>query len=90
MEIVPGTGEIQVKARFGDVQLHLEWAAPTPAVGVGQDRGNSGIFFMGLYELQILDSFRADTYTDGQAGAIYGQYPPLLNAARRHRGLAGV
>ena len=49
---------------------------------MGQDRGNSGIFFMGLYELQILDSFRADTYTDGQAAAIYGQYPPLLNAAR--------
>jgi N-acetylglucosamine malate deacetylase 1 len=82
MEIVPGAGEIQTKGRFGDVQLHLEWASPAPPAGEGQDRGNSGIFFMGLYELQILDSFRADTYTDGQVAAIYGQYPPLLNAAR--------
>ena len=82
MEIVPGAGEIQTKGRFGDVQLHIEWAAPAPPAGKGQDRGNSGIFFMGLYELQILDSYRADTYTDGQTAAIYGQYPPLLNAAR--------
>jgi N-acetylglucosamine malate deacetylase 1 len=82
MEIVPGSGEMQTKAAFGDVQLHLEWAAPAPPVGKGQDRGNSGIFFMGLYELQILDSYRADTYTDGQVAAIYGQYPPLFNASR--------
>jgi N-acetylglucosamine malate deacetylase 1 len=82
MEIVPGAGEIQTKGRFGDVQLHIEWAAPAPPAGDGQDRGNSGIFFMGLYELQILDSYLADTYPDGQAAAIYGQYPPLFNAAR--------
>ncbi len=82
MEIVPGAGEIQTKGRFGDVQLHIEWAAPAPPQGMGQDRGNSGVFFMGLYELQILDSYFADTYTDGQAAAIYGQYPPLFNAAR--------
>ncbi len=82
MVIVPGAGEIQTKGRFGDVQLHIEWAAPTPPSGEGQDRGNSGIFFMGLYELQILDSYHANTYTDGQAAAIYGQYPPLFNAAR--------
>ncbi len=82
MEIVPGAGEIQTKGRFGDVQLHIEWAAPAPPDGKGQDRGNTGIFFMGRYELQILDSYRADTYTDGQAASIYGQYPPLLNATR--------
>jgi LmbE family N-acetylglucosaminyl deacetylase len=82
MEIVPGTGEIETKASFRDVQLHLEWAAPAPPTGKGQDRGNSGIFFMGLYELQVLDSYNADTYTDGQGAAIYGQYPPLFNASR--------
>jgi N-acetylglucosamine malate deacetylase 1 len=82
MEIVPGSGEIQTKDSFGDVQLHVEWAAPDPPNGKGQDRGNSGIFFMGRYELQVLDSYRADTYTDGQVAAIYGQYPPLFNVSR--------
>jgi hypothetical protein len=82
MEVAPGTGPIQTKSQFGDVQLHVEWAAPNPAVGKGQDRGNSGIFLMGVYELQVLDSYRADTYADGQAGAIYGQFPPLSNASR--------
>ena len=81
-EVAPGTGPIQTKAQFGDVQLHVEWASPSPAAGKGQDRGNSGIFLMGLYELQVLDSYRADTYADGQAGAIYGQFPPLSNASR--------
>ena len=82
LEVAPGTGPIQTKMKFGDVQLHVEWASPNPPVGKGQDRGNSGIFLMGLYELQVLDSYRADTYTDGQAGAIYGQFPPLSNASR--------
>ena len=82
MEVAPGTGPIQTKGKFGDVQLHVEWAAPTPATGTGQGRGNSGIFLMGLYELQVIDSYQADTYADGQAGAIYGQYPPLANASR--------
>jgi Domain of Unknown Function (DUF1080) len=82
MEVAPGTGPIQTKGKFGDVQLHVEWASPKPAVGKGQDRGNSGIFLMGLYELQVIDSYQADTYADGQAGAIYGQYPPLANASR--------
>jgi hypothetical protein len=82
MEVAPGTGPIQTKSQFGDVQLHVEWASPNPAVGKGQDRGNSGIFLMGVYELQVLDSYRADTYADGQAGAIYGQFPPLSNASR--------
>ena len=82
LEIAPGTGPIESKGKFGDVQLHVEWSAPNPPGGKGQDRGNSGIFLMGLYELQVLDSYRADTYADGQAGAIYGQYPPLFNASR--------
>ena len=82
LETVPGTGPIQTKDKFGDVQLHVEWAAPDPPQGSGQDRGNSGVFLMGQFEVQVLDSYKADTYADGQAGAIYGQYPPLFNASR--------
>jgi hypothetical protein len=82
MEVVPGAGAIHTKEQFGDVQLHVEWASPNPPAGKGQDRGNSGIFLMGHYELQVLDSYQADTYADGQAGAIYGQFPPLFNASR--------
>jgi hypothetical protein len=82
MEVAPGTGPIETKGKFGDVQLHVEWASPSPPVGKGQDRGNSGIFLMGLFELQVIDSYQADTYADGQAGALYGQYPPLANASR--------
>ncbi|MEJ7636733.1 MAG: family 16 glycoside hydrolase [Singulisphaera sp.] len=70
------------EGKFGDIQLHVEWAAPNPSDGKGQDRGNSGIFLMGEFELQVLDSYKAETYADGQAGAIYGQYPPLFNASR--------
>jgi hypothetical protein len=81
-ETAPGAGPIETKGKFGDIQLHVEWAAPDPPTGVGQDRGNSGLFLMGQFEIQVLDSYRADTYADGQAGAIYGQYPPLFNAAR--------
>ena len=81
-EVAPGTGPIETRAKFGDVQLHVEWASPNPPGGKGQDRGNSGIFLMGEFELQVLDSYRADTYADGQAGAIYGQFPPLANATR--------
>lgn len=80
MEAVPDSGYVRTAAVFGDVQLHLEWAAPTPASGSGQKRGNSGVFLMGLYEVQVLDSYDNDTYADGQAAAIYGQYPPLVNA----------
>lgn len=83
MQAVPGRGPIQSKEEFGDVQLHVEWAAPTPPNGVSQDRGNSGVMLMGgRYEIQVLDSYQAETYADGQAGAIYGQYPPLFNATR--------
>lgn len=81
---VPGSGTLQTKASFGDVQLHIEWASPSPAKGTGQDRGNSGVFFSdGRYEVQILDSRDNATYADGQAAALYGQFPPLVNASRR-------
>ena len=78
--VEPGTGGIQTKEGFGDVQLHVEWSAPEPPVGDDQDRGNSGVFLMGRYEVQILDTYQNQTYPDGQAAAIYGQYPPLVNA----------
>lgn len=82
METSPGTGALETKASFGDLQLHIEWAAPSPPVGVGQDRGNSGVFLMGQFEIQVLDSYQANTYADGQAGAIYGEFPPSFNASR--------
>jgi 3-keto-disaccharide hydrolase len=81
-EVAPGTGSIQTQQGFGDAQLHVEWASPAPASGEGQDRGNSGVYLMGLYEVQVLDSYGNRTYADGQAAAIYGQYPPLVNASR--------
>jgi hypothetical protein len=81
-EIVPKTGYIHTREAFGDCQLHVEFAEPSPAKGEGQDRGNSGVFLQGLYETQVLDSYQSKTYADGQAGAIYGQYPPLVNASR--------
>jgi len=83
MVIEPGTGVIVSKDDFGDCQLHLEWASPTPPKGRDQGRGNSGLMFFGRYEMQILDNFDNITYADGQAGAVYGQTPPLVNAARK-------
>jgi hypothetical protein len=77
-----GTGAIVSREEFGDVQLHLEWAEPTPPSGSDQGRGNSGVLLFGRYEIQVLDSYQNETYADGQAGAIYGQYPPLVNACR--------
>ncbi|MEM1093405.1 MAG: DUF1080 domain-containing protein [Bacteroidota bacterium] len=82
MEVVPGTGGIQTKQMFGDVQLHIEWASPEVIEGDGQGRGNSGVFFMNTYEVQVLDVYENDTYPDGQATAIYGQHIPLANAMR--------
>lgn len=82
MEVRPGTGAIETKRRFGNCQLHLEWAEPKNVRGSGQGRGNSGLFLMGLYEIQVLDSYKNKTYADGMAAAIYGQYPPLVNASR--------
>ena len=82
-EVVPGTGDIYTKEKFGDIQLHVEWATPPGACGSSQWRGNSGVMLMRRYEIQILDSINNPTYADGQAGAIYGQWPPLVNAARQ-------
>ena len=76
------TGDIETRAAFGDVQIHLEWSAPRAGKSDGQARGNSGVFLMGQYEIQILDSFESPTYADGQAAALYGQMPPLVNASR--------
>jgi 3-keto-disaccharide hydrolase len=81
-EVVPKTGDLQTREAFGDCQLHVEFAEPSPAKGEDQDRGNSGVFLQGLYETQVLDSYQNKTYADGQAAAIYGQYPPLVNASR--------
>jgi hypothetical protein len=81
MEVVPGTGETRTVQSFGDCQLHLEWAEPNPPHDKDQGRGNSGVYLMSRYELQVLDSYQNKTYADGQAGAIYGQFPPLVNAS---------
>ena len=81
-DLVAGKGAIRTKESFGDCQVHLEWSAPTPAKGNGQGRGNSGLFLMNRYEIQILDSYDNPTYFDGQAGAIYKQTPPMVNATR--------
>jgi hypothetical protein len=77
-----GKGMITSKEKFGDCQLHIEWASPTEVKGSSQGRGNSGLFMMGKYEIQILDSYNNETYFDGQAGAIYKQTPPMVNAMR--------
>ncbi|HTY84324.1 MAG TPA: DUF1080 domain-containing protein [Silvibacterium sp.] len=82
MEVVPKTGYLVTRQAFGDCQLHVEFAEPVPATGESQERGNSGVFLMGLYEIQVLDSYQNKTYADGQAAAVYGQYPPLVNASR--------
>ncbi len=80
--VCTGGGSIQTKASFGDCQLHLEFATPSPPRGDSQERGNSGVFLMGRYEVQVLDSFENPTYPDGQCSALYGQFPPLVNACR--------
>lgn len=82
METVGRTGPVLSKQAFGDCQLHVEWATPSPTVGEGQGRGNSGVYLMGKYEVQVLDSYQNKTYPDGQAAAVYGQYPPAVNASR--------
>jgi hypothetical protein len=80
LTVVPGKPGIETRQSFGDVQLHVEWRAPSVAEGQGQDRGNSGVFLMGKYEVQVLDSYESQTYPNGQAGAIYKQHIPLVNA----------
>lgn len=77
------TGDLETKAQFGDCQLHVEWATPAVPKGDSQARGNSGVFFFARYELQVLDSYDNPTYADGQAAALYGQTPPMVNACRK-------
>lgn len=79
---IPNKGDIRSKRRFGDCQLHLEFATPAEVKGNGQGRGNSGVFLMDRYEVQVLDSFVNTTYYDGQCGAIYKQTPPIVNVCR--------
>jgi hypothetical protein len=82
MEVARGTGDIATKEEFGDCQLHIEWATPSVVKGEGQGRGNSGVFLMERYEVQVLDSYNNKTYFHGQAGGIYKQYAPLVNVSR--------
>lgn len=81
MTVVPRTGDIVSQQTFGDAQIHVEFMTPETA-GAGQDRGNSGVYIHGRYEIQVLDSYQNETYPDGQCGAIYKQYIPLVNACR--------
>lgn len=82
MEVVPNAGGIQTKMKFGDCQLHIEFSAPDKVEFSGQGRGNSGVFFQNRYELQVLDSYQNRTYSNGQAGSIYKDHPPLVNAMK--------
>jgi hypothetical protein len=82
LTVKAGTGEIRTKEGFGDCQLHIEWRTPAVVKGDGQGRGNSGIFLMGKYELQVLDNYNNKTYVNGQAASIYKQLPPLVNVCR--------
>jgi len=79
----PKSGMIQSKQEFGSCQLHVEFATPKQVKGDGQGRGNSGVFLMGQYEIQVLDSYENTTYPDGQAAALYGRSAPLVNASRK-------
>jgi hypothetical protein len=82
MEVVPKSGNIRTAAEFGDCQLHVEWAAPAEVSGESQGRGNSGVFLMGRYEIQVLECYENPSYADGMTAGIYGQFPPLVNACR--------
>jgi hypothetical protein len=83
MTVVKKTGNILTKQGFGDCQLHIEWRTPAEVVGESQGRGNSGIFLQSRYELQVLDSYNNRTYSNGQAGSLYKQAIPLVNACRK-------
>ncbi|HLK57585.1 MAG TPA: DUF1080 domain-containing protein [Chthonomonadaceae bacterium] len=83
MEVAPKSGSIISRDEFSDCQMHVEWCEPTTIRGRDQGRGNSGVIFFGKYEIQVLDSYESKTYPDGQAAAIYGSYPPLVNAMRK-------
>ena len=81
--VIKGTGNLRTKRAFGDCQLHIEWRAPAKVEGEGQERGNSGVFLQGRYEVQILDSYDNRTFSNGQAASVYKQYIPLVNASRK-------
>ncbi|MCF7849718.1 MAG: DUF1080 domain-containing protein [Kiritimatiellales bacterium] len=83
MEVVPKAGSISTKRKFGDMQLHFEWAVPSHSEEVAQRKGNSGIYIMGYYEIQIMDAWENTAYPDGMAGAVYGQNPALVNVAKK-------
>lgn len=83
MTVKPGTGDIETRQDFEDYQLHIEFRTPAEVKGTGQGRGNSGIFMQGVYELQVLDNYNNVTYSNGQAGSIYKQTMPLVNACRK-------
>lgn len=83
LTVAPGTGDLITRAKYGDCQLHIEWAAPLDVKGTSQARGNSGVFLMSRYEIQVLDTYHDLTYADGGAGAVYGQFPPLVNPIRK-------
>ena len=81
IEVIPGNGSLVTKKEYGDIQLHIEWQTPREITGKGQERGNSGVYLMTLYEVQVLDSWDNETYYNGQAGAVYKQHIPLVNAS---------
>lgn len=81
--VKPGSGDIQTKENFEDVQLHIEWRSPNPPKRNGQNRGNSGIFLQSEYEVQVLDSYDNETYVNGQAGSLYKDVIPLVNASKK-------
>ncbi len=83
MTVVPKSGAITTRKKFGDMQLHIEWRTPSEVKGDGQGRGNSGIFLMDRYELQVLDSYENETYPNGQAGSFYKQHIPLVNVTKK-------
>ncbi len=83
LQVAPGTGSLYSKEKFGDCQLHIEWQEAENVTGNGQNRGNSGVFLMGLFEIQVLDSYKHATYADGQAASLYGQWPPLVNPIKK-------
>lgn len=80
--VAKGTGIIKTKRVFNDFQLHIEWRSPSEVIGESQGRGNSGVFLQGIYEVQVLDNFNNRTYRNGQAGSLYKQHPPLVNASK--------
>jgi hypothetical protein len=83
MEVAPSVGELLSREKFGDIQLHIEWASPAVVTASSQGRGNSGVLFMERYEIQVLDCYNNPTYADGSTGAIYGQWPPLVIPCRK-------